>query len=285
MSQPNIAHYRLNDLSGLLPPRAQDANKSDFGHVLVIGGNHGMAGAARLAAEAAARTGAGRVSVATRASHAAFLGSSRPELMVHAIESVAELQPLLQNASVIVLGPGLGQDAWSREMFAQAMSAAHPNVLAKVLDADALRQLETLDGCLPPEVLLTPHPGEAAHLLGMTPAQIQAARSSSVLSLRQRFGGTWLLKGEGSLIACDTALWRCTHGHPGMASGGMGDLLCGILASLMAQGLSSCDAARLGVALHAAAGERAARAEGGRGVLALDLLPHVRWLLEEVCPC
>ena len=119
----------------------------------------------------------------------------------------------------------------------------------------------------------------------MTPAQIQAARSSSVLSLRQRFGGTWLLKGEGSLIACDTALWRCTHGHPGMASGGMGDLLCGILASLMAQGLSSCDAARLGVALHAAAGERAARAEGGRGVLALDLLPHVRWLLEEVCPC
>ncbi|OYY74206.1 MAG: NAD(P)H-hydrate dehydratase [Gammaproteobacteria bacterium 28-57-27] len=281
MSQPNITNYTLDDLAGLLPPRALDANKGDFGHVLVIGGNHGMAGAARLAAEAAARTGAGRVSVATRASHAAFLGSSRPELMVHAIESVAELQPLLENASVIVLGPGLGQDAWSREMFAHAMRSTQP----KVLDADALRQLETLDGCLPPEVLLTPHPGEAARLLSLTPAQIQATRSSSVLSLRQRFGGTWLLKGEGSLIACDTALWRCTHGHPGMASGGMGDLLCGILAALMAQGLSTCDAARLGVALHAAAGERAAQAEGGRGVLALDLLPHVRRLLEEICPC
>lgn len=281
MSQPNITNYALNDLGGLLPPRAPDANKGDFGHVLVIGGNHGMAGAARLAAEAAARTGAGRVSVATRASHAAFLGSGRPELMVHAIESAAALQPLLEKASVIVLGSGLGQDAWSREVFVQSMRSTQP----KVLDADALRQLETLDERLPPEVLLTPHPGEAAYLLGKTPAQVQAKRSASVLSLRQRFGGTWLLKGEGSLIACDTALWRCTHGHPGMASGGMGDLLCGILAALMAQGLPTCDAARLGVALHAAAGERAAQAEGGRGVLALDLLPHVRRLLEEICPC
>ena len=276
-----VADYVLRDLRGALPSRAPDAHKGDFGHVLVIGGNHGMAGAARLAAEAAARLGAGLVSVATRASHAAFLGAGRPELMVHAVESHDALQTLLERTSVVVLGPGLGQDDWSRAMFVQAMRTS----LTKVVDADALRQLATLNARPPAQAVFTPHSGEAARLLGMTSVQVQAERQSSVQRLRERFGGTWVLKGLGSLVACVDGVYRCLHGHPGMASGGMGDTLSGMLGALLAQGMMPCDAARLGVALHAAAGERAAQAEGGRGVLALDLLPHARLLLEEICPC
>jgi len=137
--------------------------------------------------------------------------------------------------------------------------------------------------------VLTPHEGEAARLLerGQYGAQdgVVLDRLETVWRLRQRFGGTWVLKGAASLILGNTGLFACEHGHPGMASAGMGDALAGMLAALRAQGLSASDAARLAVALHAAAGEAAAQREGGRGVLALDLLPYARRLLEETCPC
>lgn len=273
--------YSLDDLHGLLPRRRRDSHKGDFGHVLVIGGNHGMAGAARMAAEAAARLGAGLVSVATRASHAPFLGSGRPELMVHGVESAEALEPLLGRSTVLVLGPGLGKDDWAQAMFEQ-VERAH---LSTVIDADALRFLFDWPARMAPDTLLTPHPGEAARLLGTDAGEVQSDRAGAIRLLHERFGGTWILKGADTLIACDDVLHQCTHGHPGMASGGMGDVLSGMLGALLAQGMDVCGAARLGVALHAAAGEQAARQEGGRGLLALDLLPHARHLLEGICPC
>lgn len=277
--------YRLDDLRGLLPPRQSHSHKGDYGHVLVIGGNHGMAGAARLAAESAARLGAGRVSVATRAAHAMFIGVGRPELMLHGAESVDALQPLLQRATVIVLGPGLGQDDWAHAMFSAAINIEKP----KVIDADALNLLAVTPQRLADGDVLTPHEGEAARLLtsGRDGAQdgVGFDRVETVRRLCQRFGGTWILKGAGSLILGNAGLFACEHGHPGMASAGMGDALAGMLAALRAQGLNASDAARLAVALHAAAGEAAAQREGGRGVLALDLLPYARRLLEDICPC
>lgn len=273
--------YRLDDLRGMMPPRLRRSHKGDYGHVLVIGGNHGMAGAARLAAESAARLGAGRVSVATRAAHAMFLGAGRPELMLHGVESVDALQPLLERATVIVLGPGLGQDAWAHAMFSAAINAKQP----KVIDADALNLLALMPQRLGDDDVLTPHEGEAARVLNSGRDGVVFDRMDTVLRLRQRFGGTWVLKGAGSLIYGDAGLFECEHGHPGMASAGMGDALAGMLAALRAQGLGASDAARLAVALHAAAGEQAAQTEGGRGVLALDLLPYARRLLEEICPC
>ncbi|MEW6444862.1 MAG: NAD(P)H-hydrate dehydratase [Pseudomonadota bacterium] len=277
----DAASYALGDLRGLLPPRLRDSHKGDFGHVLVIGGNHGMAGAARLAAEAAARLGAGLVSVATRDSHAHALGTGRPELMVHAAETDAALERLLDHATVIVLGPGLGCDAWARRVFDASLRSPVP----QVVDADALNLLALTPFRVASSTMLTPHPGEAARLLGTDAATVQADRGGAARLLRERFGGTWILKGAGALVACEGGLHRCVHGHPAMASGGMGDVLSGILGALLAQGMGLCEAARLGVALHAAAGERAAVRDGGRGLLALDLLPYARSLLEETCPC
>lgn len=277
MNQPSPLF--LTDLRGILPPRRRDSHKGDYGHVLVIGGNHGMAGAARMAAEAAARLGAGRVSIATRTSHAPFLGVTRPELMVHGVECAETLQPLLSRATVVVLGPGLGQDAWAEALFAAAFAAELP----MVVDADALNLLAQSRQRLTAPAILTPHAGEAARLLGSRSADVQADRVTAVRALHETFGGVWLLKGAGSLIADDSGLVRCEHGHPAMASGGMGDVLSGMLGALLAQGLAPGDAARLGVCLHAAAGEAAAA--DGRGMLALDLLPHARRLLEEIAPC
>ena len=273
--------YSLDDVRGLLPPRRCDAHKGHFGHVLVVGGNHGMSGAARLVAEAAARLGAGLVSVATRAQHVSMLTATRPELMAHAVEDDAAFRTVVPRASVIALGSGLGRDAWAASMFSATMTSDLP----KVMDADALIFLRNRMDKWADDVILTPHPGEAARLLGRSSEAIQYDRLAALLTLRARFGGVWVLKGAGTLIACEEGVYQCTHGHPGMASGGMGDVLGGMLAALLAQGVQAGAAARLGVALHGAAGERAAQAEGGRGVLALDLLPYARLLLEEICPC
>ncbi len=272
---------RLADLHGALPPRPRASHKGDFGHVLVIGGQPGMAGAARMAAEGAARLGAGRVSIATWAAHAPYLGLTRPELMVHGIEHAADLAPLLARATQLVLGPGLGQAAWGQALFEAVLASGLPCVV----DADALNLLAAAPRPWPAPAIFTPHPGEAARLLKTQPEAIQADRVAAVLALRATYGGVWVLKGAGSLIASEEGLARCEQGHPAMASGGMGDVLSGMLGGLWAQGMDAASAARLGVCLHAAAGEQAARAEGGRGLLALDLLPHARRLLEAIAPC
>lgn len=277
----SVRPYTLCELRDALPPRRPDSHKGDFGHVLVVGGNRGMAGAARMAAEAAARLGAGQVSIATRAGHAPYIGATRPELMVHAAESADDLRPLVERATVVVLGPGLGHDDWARAMFAATRTADLP----MVMDADALNLLTGSGLRVSGQTLLTPHPGEAAHLLGADTQSIQADRARAARSLRSAYGGICLLKGAGTLVADEEGLHLCGHGHPAMASGGMGDVLSGMLGALLAQGMRPAAAARLGVALHGAAGEAAARHEGGRGMLALDLLPHARRLLEEVSPC
>ncbi len=259
-------------LGGPLAPRRRTAHKGAFGHVLVVGGERGMAGAVRMAAEAAARVGAGLVSVATRPGNAAALTAARPELMCHEVSSPADLGPLLRRATVVAVGPGLGIGDWGRALFGHLLEVPLP----LVVDADALNLL-ALEPAFRTDWVLTPHPGEAARLLGSDVAAIQRDRFAAATSLRDRFGGVMLLKGAGTLV-CDmggTAL--IGGGNPGMASGGMGDVLTGVIAGLVAQGIEPGEAASLGACLHAAAGDRAAAA-GERGMLATDLLPHLRRL-------
>ncbi len=261
-------------MRSLLPSRSRSAHKGDYGHVLVIGGDHGMSGAVRLAAEAASRSGSGLTSVATRSAHAAFISSARPELMCHGVERTQDLHSLLQRTSVIAIGPGLGQSVWARELFAAVLESHLP----LVVDADALnllaREPATRDNWV-----LTPHPGEAARLLGCTTADIQMDRFQAVQELQQRYGGVCILKGAGTLICnVQEPIAVCDAGNPGMASGGMGDVLTGVIAGLLAQKLSLADAARAGVFIHAAAGDDAAAA-GERGLLASDLMPHIRRLV------
>ncbi len=262
--------YRLaeSDL-GKIGRRPRDAHKGTNGHVLVVGGDHGMAGAVALAGEAALRGGAGLVSVATRPEHTALLTARRPELMCRGISHVSELAPLLSRVDVVVLGPGLGQGEWGAALFGAVLDTGLP----MVVDADALNLLATM-----PERrgnwLLTPHPGEAARLLVSTTAAVQADRFTAVRELEKRYGGAIVLKGAGSVVMEEDVLAVCPYGNPGMASGGMGDVLSGVAGALLAQGMAQPLATA--VMVHALAGDAAARASGERGLLASDLFPFLR---------
>lgn len=259
--------------AALLPRRPRSAHKGDHGHVLLVGGAPGYAGAARLAAEAALRSGAGLVSVAVHPDCAAQLNLGRPEIMVHAVATPAALRPLLKRASVVAIGPGLAQSEWSAAMFGAVRDARQP----LILDADALNLLAR-DAQTRADWVLTPHPGEAARLLGCTTREINADRYAAAATLAARYGGVAILKGAGSVVAGAGQLEVVAGGNPGMGSGGMGDVLTGIVAALRGQGLAAFDAASHGAALHAAAADLAA-AEGERGLLASDLFVPLRRLV------
>lgn len=265
--------YGGEDLDALLAPRARDAHKGHHGHVLVVGGDLGTGGAARMAAEAAARVGAGLVSVATREAHLAAIVGPRPELMVHGVQAPEQLDELLDRASVVAVGPGLGQGAWGRGLFHQVLDSGLP----LVVDADGLNLL-AMEPRQRDDWVLTPHPGEAARLLESRVVDIQADRFAAAGSLRQRYGGTCLLKGAGTLVVDSDGSWVIGAGNPGMASGGMGDVLTGVVAGLMAQGLSGPAAARAGAWVHGRAADLAA-VQGERGLLAGDLLGPLRRLV------
>jgi NAD(P)H-hydrate epimerase len=258
-----------------LPRRPRHAHKGDNGHVLAIGGELGTAGAIRLCGEAALRAGAGLVSVATREANLLALNSARPELMAHGVDGPQALQALLDRADILALGPGLGQGAWSHALWLTALDAGKP----MVLDADGLNLLAREQRSFEAPVVLTPHPGEAARLLDMSVPEVEADRFHAARELARRCHAVVVLKGAGSVIADPHGRCAlCPWGNPGMAVGGMGDLLTGIIAALMAQGCAAWEAACLGVGLHARAGDAAA-AEGERGLLATDLLPALRRLL------
>ncbi|MBN8713751.1 MAG: NAD(P)H-hydrate dehydratase [Xanthomonadales bacterium] len=257
-----------------LPPRARYANKGGNGHVLVIGGAAGMGGAAQLAGLGALRAGAGLVSLATAPAHAAMLNLVHPELMSHAVAGIADLPPLLERASVLALGPGLGHGEWSQALWMEAIDTAKP----LVVDADGLNLLASSPRRFAAPVVLTPHPGEAARLLGTGVAEVEADRYAAVRELARRYAAVVVLKGAGSLVAdASGRVAVCPWGNPGMATGGMGDLLTGIVAALLAQGCVPWAAACLGVGLHARAGDLAAR-DGERGLLPTDLLQPLRRL-------
>jgi len=268
--------YRLDkeDIKEALGLRLLDVHKGDFGHVLIVGGDYGMSGAVRMAAEAALRAGAGLVSVVTRSEHVSAIVASRPEIMCCGMNSAEDLQPLLEKATVIVIGPGLGNSSWSQEMFNKVLSTDLP----LLVDASALTLLAK-QSTQRNNWILTPHPGEAARLLESETKTIQNDRFQAVQQLQQRYGGVCVLKGAGTLVqVADENPDVCYAGNPGMATAGMGDVLSGIIGGLMAQDLSLEKAARVGVMLHALAGDLAAE-EGERGMLATDLMPHIRSLV------
>ena len=255
-----------------LRPRRRTAHKGDFGHALVVGGDLGFGGAARLAAEAAGRVGAGLVSLATRPAHVSAVLAARPEVMVRGVDAAAELDPLLERATVLAIGPGLGRGDWGRAMWERVCVVPRP----LVVDADALNLLAERPRRRD-DWVLTPHPGEAARLLGTSSAAVQADRFAALDELLGRYGGAVVLKGAGTLSGAPGPRppGVCSAGNPGMASGGMGDVLTGVIAGLLAQGHAPEQAAELGVCLHAAAADAAA-ADGERGLLAGDLLPQLR---------
>ncbi|MFJ2712746.1 NAD(P)H-hydrate dehydratase [Pseudomonas sp. NPDC087346] len=263
-----------------LAARAPTAHKGRFGHLLLIGGDHGFGGAILLSTESALRSGAGMVSLATRPEHVPAALARVPEVMVLGTSSANQLMGLLEKASVLVAGPGLGQASWGRALLSAAANAPLP----QVWDADALNMLASGFVSLPKDCVITPHPGEAARLLGISTAEVQADRPAAARALSKKYSAVVVLKGAGSLIAHpDGRLALCHQGHPAMATAGLGDVLAGLVGALLAQHMNGFDAACLAVWLHANAG--AQQGKFGRGLAASDLIPAIRQLLEELAPC
>lgn len=260
--------------------RNPSAHKHQLGHVFVLGGDKGMPGAIRMAAEAALRSGAGLVTVVSHSQHAAVLLAGRPEIIFYSSDNGHIPEHVLSRASAIVVGPGLTDSAWSQAIFASALQSSAP----KVLDAGALRLLSEdstrKDHVYRDNWVLTPHAGEAAALLGESEsAVIQESRFSSVELLQYQYGGHIVLKGAGSLVQSPAEITQlCPYGNAGMASAGMGDVLSGIIGSLIAQGYNLALACRLGVCIHSLAADHAAKG-GQSGLLASDLYVYIRQLM------
>lgn len=287
---PSVSAERIdiNYATRHLLPRARSSHKGSHGHVVILGGDHGYGGAALMAAEAALRAGAGLVSLITRSIHRPAVLARRPEIMVLGTEDEdAAIDELIARASAIAIGPGLGRSEWSRNLLQMALGVQLSADTPLVIDADGLNLLAERSQTGSPtrrdNWLLTPHPGEAANLLDSTVAEIQQDRFAAVAELQSKWGGCCLLKGSGSLI-CTAAdqgqhLYLCTEGNAGMATAGMGDVLSGIIVSLVAQGLSLQHSLCCAVAIHGEAADMAMDPAGQRGMIATDLFPFIRQLV------
>ena len=313
MNSPQITDISwqiLQQNNQLLPPRALDSHKGDHGHAQVIGGDFGFAGAALMASQAALVSGAGLVSCATRPEHISAYISRCPEIMVSGINSGLELSPFITSEEnqnkVLVVGPGLGKQAFGQlllqtvlqkieqqlEPSEQSSKQLSKQVGGLVLDADGLNLLATKPEITGSKidfskhnVIITPHPAEAGRLLHITTAQVQADRIAAAKALVEKYSCTVILKGQHSLVAGidshgELRIYRCLDGNPGMASGGMGDILSGITGAVLAQfiqlGLSPLAAAKLACCVHSKAADDASLINGEIGLLATDILPFVR---------
>lgn len=266
-----------------LPQRPKTAHKGRFGHLLIVAGDRGFGGAGLMAAEAAVRSGAGLVTLATRPEHVAPALARCPSVMVQGIIHGSELVPLIENATTLVCGPGLGQSAWGQQMLQQVLASGKP----QVLDADALNLLAQRAPVLADHHVLTPHSGEAARLLNVTIAEVEADRLGAARRLQETFGGVALLKGAGTVIAGAGLPMVVDGGNPGMACGGMGDVLSGIIGALLAQTGRPQQAAELGACLHLAAANVASRTMGYMALSPMDVimaLPGVLSTAEAMMP-
>lgn len=264
-----------------LPKRPANAHKGRFGHVLVVAGDRGFGGAGLMAAEAAVRSGAGLVSLATRPEHVTAALARCPSVMVHGLIHGSELPPMLDAASVVVCGPGIGRSAWGQQMLEQVIASGKP----RVLDADALNLLSGRVAVPADNHILTPHPGEAARLLNVSVPEVEADRVAAAARLQGLYGGTVLLKGAGTVVASGGDNINIINGsNPGMATGGMGDVLSGIIGAVYGQLGDPAKSAILGASVHLAAADRASETRGFMGLIpndVIDALPGVYMAAEQ----
>ncbi len=266
-----------------LPARPLAAHKGSFGKLLCIGGNQGYPGAIRLTGEAALYSGAGLVKVLCHEDSRLQVSSGRPELMVDWREE--QLPSMLKWCDAVVVGPGLGKDAWAMRVLKLTLEACLRYHKSLVIDADAINLVSEQRRLTIPKnlAILTPHPAEAARLLNRTANEVESNRYLAARQISMQYDAVTLLKGAGSVVCAQNNTWVCQDGNPGMASPGMGDLLSGVLGSLLAQGMSNRLSCLFGVCLHSHAGDRASQMVGQRGLLASDLLPEIRRLVNNNC--
>lgn len=254
-----------------LPQRMAFGHKGSYGHVLVIGGHEQMGGAVIMAAEAAFHAGAGKVTVVCHRNHHQAILSRAPNIMLRDINGLNEnsIKDILSQVDAVCFGMGLGRDEWAKQIYQQWFNLLNQSThLETVLDADALWFLAKEPEKLGAHVYATPHPGEAATLLDSSTAQIENDRIAAIYALQQKYAGQWVLKGAGSLIL-ENNLYICTLGNAGMGTGGMGDVLAGMIASLKAQFHKDIALHEI-VTLHAQAGDLLAK-NGMRGLQAYQM--------------
>jgi NAD(P)H-hydrate epimerase len=255
-----------------LPRRPRAAHKGDFGRVLIIGSGVGMPGAVRMSGEACLRVGAGLVTVATVPENVAPIASGRPELICLGFEEPSALDQAFERADVVAIGPGLGKTDWSRMALSAALDSGKP----LIVDADALNLIAERKERARDNWILTPHPGEAGRMLGISSDEIQKDRITALEKLVDRYGGTIVLKGAGTLVGGKGRIpGLCERGNPGMASPGTGDVLTGAIAGVLAQARDPWLSTRVAVLIHAMAGDAVARG-GERGLLASDVARELR---------
>lgn len=269
---PRLERILDAEIALALPRRRRSSHKGDFGRVLIVGSGVGMPGATRLAGEACLRVGAGLVTVAVAPDNVSAVAAGRPELICLPLTDAGVLRDALERADVIAIGPGLGRSKWARDALREVLASDKP----LVADADALNLIAESGPAKGRNWILTPHPGEAARLLGTHSDDIQRDRLAALSMLVERYGGTVVLKGAGTLVgAPGRTPGVCERGNPGMASAGMGDVLTGTIAGILAQSRDPWLAARVGVLVHAMAGDAVART-GERGLLAGDVARELR---------
>ena len=268
-------------VSSYLKPRPKDSHKGMFGTVAVIGGTNGMVGAALLAGRAALKLGAGCVHVGLLAENPPAVDGQMPELMLNSANETLKLT----TPDVIVIGCGLGRSLFAQKLLYDALLLDKPSVI----DADALHiiairpDLRAILHTRKAATVFTPHPGEAAHLLACGVSEIQEDRIAAVTKIAKKFGGNVVLKGSGSLCATsDGKLYLNKTGNAGMSSAGMGDVLSGMIAAFLAQGLSADNALLLAVYLHGAAGDALAQQQAQLGMSATEVTEWARWLLNRM---
>jgi ADP-dependent NAD(P)H-hydrate dehydratase / NAD(P)H-hydrate epimerase len=269
---PRLERIIEAEITAALPRRARAAHKGDFGRVLIVGGGIGMPGAVRLAGEAALRVGAGLVTVAVAPENVVAIVAGRPELIALSLTDERVLAPAIEQANVVAIGPGLGKSEWALRLLRTVLACGKP----LVVDADALNLIAEQEMPARDHWILTPHPGEAARLLGTSAQDIQKDRLSSLGRLVDRYGGVAVLKGAGTLVGTRGRIpGLCERGNPGMASAGMGDVLTGATAGVLSQCGDPWVAARVAVLVHAMSGDLVARG-GERGLLAGDVARELR---------
>jgi len=269
---PRLERIAETEIGKALPRRRRSSHKGDYGRVLIVGSGQGMPGAVRLAGEACMRVGAGLVTVAVAPENVVAIAAGRPELLFLPLHDVSALKDAIERADVVAIGPGLGTSQWARDALDQVLRCDKP----LVLDADALNLMAEARTPARGNWVLTPHPGEAGRLLGIKTDQVQQDRLSALDALVERYGGTIVLKGAGTLVGtAGRTPGLCERGNPGMASAGMGDVLTGAIAGILAQCRDPWLAARVGTLVHGMAGDSVARA-GDRGLLASDVARELR---------
>ncbi|WP_163931553.1 NAD(P)H-hydrate dehydratase [Paraferrimonas sp. SM1919] len=280
---PSDADLATDKVLGLLKQRDETAHKGSNGRAVIIGGNRSYAGAASLATKAASFCGAGLVSCCVHPDSVAIVASNNIESMCHSLlfnsDSNHRINKLLTKANAIVIGPGLDQDEWAQQSLDLVISSIKPEQTL-IIDADALNLIAKRENIrFSHNVIITPHPGEAARLLNCSLDEIDKNRFLACKRIQQKYGCTVILKGPGTVIFDGFKHFVCHAGNPGMASGGMGDVLTGVIAALSAQGYPPELAAQIGVCLHSMAADKAANQQGQIGLLASEIMPYIRELI------